>query len=109
VVGYGPGTVRLLDRIRRSARHDQASVEQMLRDRGASSEQAREIVASLARRLSPDEMHDWLAHPNGSHPVPDPDSANTFGVALDWTPINAIVRGKAQLVVEEARRYAEGG
>ena len=50
-------------------------------------------------------MHRWLADPEESHPVPDPDSKERFAVEMDWTPINAVSTGKAQLVLDEARRF----
>jgi hypothetical protein len=74
---------------------------------GATPEEAETIVATLAQRLSPDEMHVWLAGVEKSHGVPDPDPefVEKFGVVPNWTPINAIASGKTQLVIDEARRF----
>jgi len=70
-----------------------------------ASEQAAEIVQTLGQRLSPGEMHTWLADPERAHPVPDPESEATFGAVLNWTPINAVSSGKTDLVLAEARRH----
>ena len=85
--------------------HDEASVRQMLEAEGATPEQAQELVSILGRRLSPDKMHTWLSHPDKSHGIPDPASAEKFGTVLNWTPINAVSAGKIGLVVDEARRF----
>ncbi len=98
----------LADRLRRRPRHDEASIRALLTDAGATSDEAQRIVGLLGRRLAPDEMHDWLAHPQRAHPVPDPESEATFGVVLDWTAINAVGAGKTHLVLDEAARFAEG-
>ena len=74
-------------------------------DEGASDEQADEIIRLLEIRLSPDEMHDWLAHPKKSHGITDPEASGNFGVELKWTPVNAIAAGKTPLVIDEARRF----
>ena len=68
-----------------------------------------QIVRILSERLSAEEIHTWLADPEQSHPIPDPASEAKWGVVLDWTPINAVIAGRTNLVIEEARRYVEGG
>ncbi len=88
--------------------HDEASVRQMLEAKGATPDQAAEVVAILGRRLSADEMHTWLSHPEKSHGVPDPEVGELFGVVMKWTPINAVAAGKTTLVIDEARRFAGG-
>ena len=86
----------------------------MLEAGGATAAQARELVEILGRRLSADEMHVWLTHPEKSHPIPDPDASKEFEakglipVAMNWTPINAVSAGKTKLVIDEARRYVAG-
>jgi hypothetical protein len=106
--------VGLLDRLRKRDSHDDHTIRHMLEAEGATGAEAQELVELLGRRLSPDEMHVWLAHPEKSHPVPDPDATKQFeaaglvGAPLNWTPINAIAAGKVQLVIDEARRYVAG-
>jgi hypothetical protein len=105
--------VGLLDRLRRRAPHDEHAIRDLLEAKGATGAEAQELVEVLGRRLSPDDMHVWLTDPERSHPVPDPDAAKQFeaagliGAPLSWTPINAISAGKAQLVIDEARRYVD--
>ena len=83
----------------------------MLEAKGATAEQAQELVSVLSKRLSPSKMEVWLSHPKKSHPVPDPEAAKDFEAAglgadvLNWTPVNAVAAGKTQLVIDEARRY----
>lgn len=83
----------------------------MLEVQGATHAEAQELVELLSRRLSPDQMHVWLTHPDKSHPVPEPDAGKQFeaaglvGAPLNWTPINAIAAGKTKLVIDEAKRY----
>ena len=102
------------DRLKKGPSHDQATIRQMLEAEGATADQAQEIVDTLGRRLSPDEMHVWLSHPEQSHPVPDPDAAKLLEdaglvpVDMNWTPINAVSSGKTQLVIDEARRFTAG-
>ena len=88
--------------------HDETSIRQMLEAEGATAEEAQEIVEILSRRMSHDDMHRWLSHPEKSHGIPDPQSEETFGVVLNWTPINAVAAGKTALVIDEARRSVEG-
>jgi hypothetical protein len=95
--------VGLADRFKKSS-HDRHSVELLLTGRGASQEEADEIIKLLETRLSPDAMHDWLAHPKKSHGIADPEAGGSFGVELKWTPVNAIAAGKTDLVIDEARR-----
>jgi hypothetical protein len=103
-----------LDRFKKRASHDESSIREMLEARGATPAEAQELVDLLRQRLSPDDMHAWLAHPKKAHAVPDPESAKQFedaglvGTPLNWTPINAISAGKTSLVVDEARRYVAG-
>jgi hypothetical protein len=78
-------------------------------DQGASDEQADEAIRLLEVRLSPDEMHDWLAHLKKSHGITDPEASGNFGVELKWTPVNAIAAGKTPLVIDEARRFGTNG
>ena len=61
----------------------------------------------LGRRLSPDETHVWLSHPEKAHGVPDPDTEATFGSVLNWTPVNGVGAGKTHLVLDEAKRFVE--
>jgi hypothetical protein len=96
--------VGLADRFKKSS-HDRSSVELLLTGQGASHEQADEIIRLLEVRLSPDEMHDWLAHPRKSHGIADPEASGSVGVEVKWTPVNAIEAGKTALVIEEARRF----
>ena len=96
------------DRFKKSS-HDRSSVELLLTGQGASQEQADEIIRLLEVRLSPVEMHDWLAHPKKSHGITDPEASAAFGVELNWTPVNAIGAGKTDLVVDEARRFGTNG
>jgi hypothetical protein len=107
--------VGLLDRIKKRPSHDEEAIREMLEGKGATAEQAQEIVEILGRRLSPDEMHIWLADPDKSHPIPDTDAAKEFEAkgliapaSLNWTPINAVSAGKTKLVIDEAKRYAPG-
>ena len=88
--------------------HDQTSISQMLETEGATADEAKEIVELLSLRMSYDDMHTWLSHPEKSHGVPDPGFQETLGVVLNWTPINAVSAGKTSLVVDEARRFVEG-
>lgn len=88
----------------------------MLQREGASPDEAGRIVQLLSGRLTPDKMHVWLSDPKKSHPVPDPEAAKKLedaglvpGGEYNWTPVNAISAGKAQLVIDEAERYAAGG
>ena len=95
--------------------HDEASIRRLLERKGASSGEARRIVRLLGGRLTADEMHVWLSHPQKSHPVPDPEASKKFEdaglapVVLHWTPVNAIAAGKTQLVIDEAERFAADG
>jgi hypothetical protein len=86
--------------------HDEASLRALLEERGASAAEAEEIVSALARRLSPEQMYEWLAHHEKSHPIPDESTNATLGMTLHWTAVNAIEAGNAGLVVAEARRFA---
>lgn len=106
-----------LDRLKLPSRHDEASIAAMLEERGATPDEAGEIVDALRQRLSPKQMHVWLSHPMKSHPIPDdppppppedPGPLTLMPVQLRWTAINAVGAGKAYLVVAEARRYADG-
>jgi hypothetical protein len=99
--------VRLLKR-RPQVPASPAEVETLLRDNGSAPEAAAEIVALLGQRLSPKEMHTWLADPDRSHPVPDPESEEKWSVVLNWTAINAVSAGKTEFVLAEARRFAAG-
>lgn len=101
------GGVGFLDRVKKRPSRDEASIRQMLEAEGATAEEAEELVRILGRRLSPDEMHTWLSHPDKAHGIPDPESAEKFGVVLNWTPINAISAGKVGLVIAEAKRVLE--
>ena len=92
--------MRLFDRT------TQASVRALLEGRGASAAEAEEIVSALARRLSPEQMHVWLAHPEKSHPIPDESTNAALGMTLHWTAVNAIASGNTGLVVAEAHRFA---
>jgi hypothetical protein len=107
--------VGFVDRIKKRRSHDEETIRQMLESEGATAAQAREIVEILGRRLSPDEMHVWLTHPEKSHPIPDADAAKEFEAkgliapaVLNWTPINAVSAGKTKLVIDEAARYVAG-
>ena len=86
--------------------HDEASIRGLLEYRGATSAEAEEIVSTLAGRLTPEQMHVWLAHPERSHPIPDESTEATLGMTLHWTAVNAIASGNTALVVAEARRFA---
>lgn len=100
-----------LDRIKNRPAQDQPSIRHMLEARGATAEEAQEILDTLGRRLSPDKVQVWLSHPKKSHPIPDPDAAKGLEeaglvpVPMNWTPINAISAGRTHLVIDEARRY----
>lgn len=102
------------DKLKRQ-KHDEQSIGRMLEDAGATEAQARDIVQTLSSRLTPDQMDVWLSHPERSHPVPDPGSSKRFEdaglvpVVMSWTPINAVSAGKTELVVAEAKRFAESG
>ena len=85
---------------------DEAALRELLEDRGATAAEAEEIVSALARRLSPEQMHIWLAHPERSHPIPDESTNETLGMTLHWTAVNAIASGNTGLVVAEAHRFA---
>src|SRR5689334_16114888 len=85
---------------------DEASLRALLEGRGASAAEAEEIVSALARRLSPDDMYVWLAHPERSHPIPDESTNATLGMTLHWTAVNAIASGNTDLVVAEAHRFS---
>lgn len=84
-----------LDRLKKGPTHDEASIRRLLESEGATPEEASTLVQTLGRRLSPDEMHVWLCDPEKAHGVPDPETEATVGVALNWTPINAVANGKA--------------
>lgn len=86
--------------------YDEDSLRGLLEDRGASAAEAEEIVSTLAGRLSPEQMHVWLAHPEQSHPIPDESTEATLGMTLHWTAVNAIATGNTGLVVAEAHRFA---
>jgi hypothetical protein len=83
----------------------------MLEVAGATAAQAQEIVEILGRRLSPDEMHVWVAHPENSHSIPNPGAAKEYEAKglipadMNWTPINTVSAGKTKLVIDEARRH----
>jgi hypothetical protein len=85
---------------------DRASLRRLLEERGATAAEAEEIVSTLARRLSPEEMHIWLAHPERSHPIPDESTREALGMTLHWTAVSAIASGNTGLVVAEAHRFA---
>lgn len=111
----GGDTVRdvgLRDKLTKKPKHDLDEIRQMLRQQGAAPGEADEIVALLAERLSPDEMHVWLSHPQKSHGIPDPEAAREMEakglipVIPNWTPVNAIAGGKTHLVIAEAKRFA---
>ena len=76
-----------------------AELEAMLVEAGAEEEVAREVVATLGQRLSPRKTERWLADPSKAHPIVDPEASER------WTPVNAVSAGKADLVLEEARRF----
>lgn len=95
-----------LDRFKKQPAVDEDSIRAMLTERGATDEQAHELVAILGTRLSPARINDWLADPQKSHGIPDPDSEAKFGTTMHWTAVNAIASGKTDLVIQEARRYA---
>ena len=105
-------TVGIRDKLKKRAKHDEQSIRQMLEAEGATAAQAREIVQTLSGRLTPDQMHVWLSHPEKSHPVPDPEASKQFEdaglvpVVMNWTPVNAISAGKTELVIAEAKRFA---
>ena len=86
-------------------RDGEASIRGLLEDRGATAAEAEEIVSALAGRLTPEQMHVWLAHPERSHPIPDESTVATLGMTLHWTAVNAIASGNTGLVVAEARRF----
>lgn len=86
-------------------RHDEASLRALLEERGASAAEAEEIVSTLGTRLSPIEMHEWLAHHERSHPIPDESTNATLGMTLHWTAVTAIAAGSTELVIAEAHRY----
>lgn len=92
----------LLDRFKSD---DEGSIVRLLIDAGATSDEAQQLVELLGRRMSPREMRVWLTHPDKCHLVPDPDTVETFGVELVWTPINAVPAGKTGLVIAEAQRF----
>lgn len=100
----------------RRGKHTEDSITALLVERGASQEQAADIVLALSGRLSPKQMYVWLADDKRSHPVPDEDPERQAELeakglvmpVMHWTPINAVGAGKAHLVVAEARRYASG-
>lgn len=108
------GEVGLRDKFSKKAKYDDAAIRQLLQDEGASLDEAREIVDVLGTRLSPDEMHIWLSHPQKSHGIPDPEASKEFEdeglvpVELNWTAVNAIAQDKTHLVIAEAKRYAKG-
>ena len=86
--GKVPGTcpdtlapVGFLDRMKKRPSHTETSIRQMLEAEGATAEEAQEIVMILSHRMSHDDMHVWLSHPQKAHGIPDPDTAGTFGVA----------------------------
>jgi hypothetical protein len=54
-------------------------------------------------------MRRWLADPERAHPIPDPETAETFGSVMSWTAVNAIAAGRGDLVIDEARRFAARG
>ena len=102
----------LLDRMKQRRSHDETTIRELLEAEGATASEAEELVAILSNRLSRDEIHVWLTHPEKSHPVPDPDASEKFAestglipVVMNWTPINAVSAGKINLVIEEAKRY----
>ena len=94
-------------------KHTRESVTAVLIDAGADAADAQEIVTTLAQRLSPKDMHRWLADPKKSHPIPDDDpeqraeweAKGLILPALNWTAINAIGAGKTTLVIGEAKRF----
>ena len=63
-------------------------------------------MSTLAGRLSPEQMHVWLAHPERSHPIPDESTNAALGMTLHWTAVNAIASGNTGLVIAEAHRFA---
>jgi hypothetical protein len=104
----------LLDRMKKRPSHDETTIRELLEAEGATASEAKELVAIPSNRLSPDEIHVWLTHPEKSHSVPDPDAsefleaAGLIPVVMNWTPINAVSAGKINLVIEEAKRYVTG-
>jgi hypothetical protein len=80
----------------------------MLAEHGASWHEAEQIIAVLEARMTPNEMHEWLAHPRKAHRVVDPEARADWGIDLMWTPVNAIAAGKSRLVLEAARRHSGG-
>lgn len=102
------------DKLKRQ-KHDAQSIRRMLEDAGAMEAQAQDIVQALSSRLTPDQMNVWLSHPEKSHGVPDPgtskqcEDAGLVPVVMNWTPINAVSAGKTDLVIAEAKRFAESG
>lgn len=95
------------------SKHTEDSIVALLAERGATQEQARDIVQTLGERLSPKQMYVWLADDAKSHPVPDDDAemkaeweANGLVMpTMSWTPINAVAAGKTHLVLDEAHRF----
>lgn len=87
---------------------DEAAVVALLEAAGATSAEAAEITALLGQRISPPEMVAWLEPNDDAHPVRDPDTIETFGVALAWTPTYAIRAGKTELVLRSAGLFAAG-
>ena len=92
--------------MRHFQRATQDSIRSLLEGRGASAAEAEEIVSALARRLSPEQMHVWLAHPERSHPIPDESTNASLGMTLHWTAVSAVASGNTDLVVAEAHRFA---
>jgi hypothetical protein len=77
----------------------------LLREAGAEPAEAAGIVAALGRRLGPAQMRDWLAHPEFGHDIPDPEQEARWGVATVRTPLSVVARGRADVVLDAARRY----
>jgi hypothetical protein len=84
----------------------EGAVLRLLREAGADPAEAARIFATLGRRLRPAQMRDWLAHPEWSHGIPDPDHADRWGTVVHRTPLSVIARGRGDIVLAEAERFA---
>ena len=85
------------------------SVTRRLVDAGAPRETAEAIVATLLGcGMSPRDAREWLSHPELNYPIQRPfDMGDGHPIVLSHGPMLLVERGEADVVLAEAREYAE--
>ena len=87
------------------ARATVQDIQRLLREEGASDEDATRIVSALERaEVPPPRMRAWLASPDRAYPVSTGHVVD--GVDFKQVPVHAIEDGRADVVVQAAEAFA---